>query len=51
MATAAITKYDDLSAEVKRLVSFDDEDKNSEEGKRHCIFINLTYVQTCSLTV
>jgi hypothetical protein len=51
MATAAITTYDDLSEEVKRLVKFDDEDKNSQEGKRHCIFINLTYVQTSSLTV
>jgi polyhydroxyalkanoate synthesis regulator protein len=51
MATAAITTYDDLSDEVRRLVNFDDQDKNSEEGKTHCIFINLTYVQTSSLTV
>jgi acyl-coenzyme A synthetase/AMP-(fatty) acid ligase len=34
MATAAITTYDELSDEVKRLINFADEDKNSERGKR-----------------
>ncbi len=28
-----------------------DEDKDCDQGKTHCIFINLTYVKTSSLTV
>ncbi len=51
MATVAITTYDDLSDEVKRPINFADEDKDSEGGKTHCIFVNLTYVQTSSLAV